>query len=1042
MSTDPNYTNQPAADAGAESVARATEILQSADDDADAGLAQGLARRVEWMKLGARLEALGEADLARELFGRVKEWARGEGEKILAGALADARDILKLSRRVAQLGEAEKEEAQKRVYRELARKLHDKAKATAIEAARDILKGAEKTPGEILKLAKALGDLDEFSLGVRILDEARAHRDFGRARADGDPAKVERERISIIQKRALFTYKDVNRPLGTRLDEALEFLEQHANLPTTVDHETLGLAGSIHKRKWDLDKRETHLRRSLDYYRRGYKQGPQGDQGYTSINAAYVLDLLAYLNASEPETAKNYRDEARQIRGEIAEKVPPLVEPPLADKLKTAWLADEWFFYSTVGEAHLGLGAFESALEWLVRRPQEMAVRPPDWEFESTARQLANLVRVQNSPAADFSKGEAWRAFEQFLRDSPMGETSDVSAAAVRRSFEGKAGLALSGGGFRASLFHIGVLARLAELDLLRHVEVISCVSGGSIVGAHYYLEVRRLLQEKPDGQVTKEDYVEIVRKVERDFLAGVQTNIRTRVITDSRAVRRMLRKDYSRTARLGELYEEQLYSRVADEVGTQFSASGRLGKRHMHELTIHPRRQDGEVWKDFKPRNHNWRRVAKAPILILNAATLNTGHNWQFTATYMGEAPATIHREVDSVYRLRRKYYTEGPHSEAEPQFVRLGAAVAASSCVPVLFEPLAFDDMYDGPDGARVSVKLVDGGVCDNQGVAGLLEQDCTSLLVSDGSGQIDPLHRPSAKALSVAMRSNGILQARVRGTQYRELDARLSAAMLGGLMFVHLKKDLDNNPINWAGCPPESQIAPLDSRRVLTSYGVSKDVQRRLAALRTDLDSFSDREAYALMASAYLMTEHEHRQRLADPGAEPVPRGDWKFLRLADELKDGRAETRLNQVLDAGGGLFFKMWKLDPQLKARARQLGLLLGGAAGLVALVALAALVALVLAAWSFLAGGGAGFISPRLLTWVGVLVVGVLLSLVALGLIALLVYFVKLRGVPQWGDSLAHAAVGGLLLVVGCPAARHHMRNYEQRYLDWGKLEG
>jgi predicted acylesterase/phospholipase RssA len=30
-----------------------------------------------------------------------------------------------------------------------------------------------------------------------------------------------------------------------------------------------------------------------------------------------------------------------------------------------------------------------------------------------------------------------------------------------------KLGLALSGGGFRASLFHIGVLARMAELDLL-----------------------------------------------------------------------------------------------------------------------------------------------------------------------------------------------------------------------------------------------------------------------------------------------------------------------------------------------------------------------------------------------------------------------------------------------------------------------------------------------------------------------------------------------------------------------------------------------
>ena len=37
--------------------------------------------------------------------------------------------------------------------------------------------------------------------------------------------------------------------------------------------------------------------------------------------------------------------------------------------------------------------------------------------------------------------------------------------------FLGKVGLGLSGGGFRASLFHIGVLARLAELDILRHVE-------------------------------------------------------------------------------------------------------------------------------------------------------------------------------------------------------------------------------------------------------------------------------------------------------------------------------------------------------------------------------------------------------------------------------------------------------------------------------------------------------------------------------------------------------------------------------------------
>jgi len=51
-----------------------------------------------------------------------------------------------------------------------------------------------------------------------------------------------------------------------------------------------------------------------------------------------------------------------------------------------------------------------------------------------------------------------------------------------------KLGLALSGGGSRAAFFHIGVLASMAEVGLLRQVEVISTVSGGSIVGALYYL--------------------------------------------------------------------------------------------------------------------------------------------------------------------------------------------------------------------------------------------------------------------------------------------------------------------------------------------------------------------------------------------------------------------------------------------------------------------------------------------------------------------------------------------------------------------------
>jgi NTE family protein len=45
-------------------------------------------------------------------------------------------------------------------------------------------------------------------------------------------------------------------------------------------------------------------------------------------------------------------------------------------------------------------------------------------------------------------------------------------------------GLALSGGGFRAAAFHLGVFRKLEEHQLLFKLDLLSCVSGGSIAGA------------------------------------------------------------------------------------------------------------------------------------------------------------------------------------------------------------------------------------------------------------------------------------------------------------------------------------------------------------------------------------------------------------------------------------------------------------------------------------------------------------------------------------------------------------------------------
>lgn len=44
-----------------------------------------------------------------------------------------------------------------------------------------------------------------------------------------------------------------------------------------------------------------------------------------------------------------------------------------------------------------------------------------------------------------------------------------------------KIGIALSGGGYRATVFHLGVLARMAEDGLLEQIRFVSSVSGGSI---------------------------------------------------------------------------------------------------------------------------------------------------------------------------------------------------------------------------------------------------------------------------------------------------------------------------------------------------------------------------------------------------------------------------------------------------------------------------------------------------------------------------------------------------------------------------------
>jgi predicted acylesterase/phospholipase RssA len=739
---------------------------------------------------------------------------------------------------------------------------HDELKGVLVRVGRAALQGG-LGPDTLAGLAQVLNEHQEFGYARRLMRRARE--------ATQDP-----ERKRALQRReALFTYKDLELPAGPRFDRALEILDEGILLKECEDADWLGLAGAILKRRWQVGGSSDDLDQARWCYLRGWELEDDPERCYPGINAAYVLDLLASIRQEravvptpEPDAL---RAQADAIRAEVARLMQELVKQGKS----------HWWHAMTLVEAHFGLGQIDQALEALKLEVAEDY--RPEWWLESTATQLLSLAQLRGLETAG----------APVLRELVPDAAIDPAQLAT-----GKVGLALSGGGFRASLFHVGVLARLAELDLLRRVEVLSCVSGGSIAGAFYYLKLRERLQQTEDDEIGPGDYVALVAELAAELLDAVQGNLRVRLTSRFDANWRMLRSDaYSRTDQIGELLEERIFSRVKKhrDDGTPWL---------VRELGVRPAGAAG----GFSPVWGNWQRRAKVPMLVLNATALNTGHTWQFTATWMGEPPTTADEEIDANYRLRRMYYGDArpPHGD-----VTLGRAVAASACVPVLFPPVAFDGLYDD-----LTVKLVDGGVHDNQGVASLLEQDCSTLIVSDASGQMGERDDPGISLGSVARRTNSMLSARVRAAQFGDLSSRVRSCALRALVYVHMRKGLDAEPRNWVDCQdpyePADDITRTSQEARRAGYGIDEAVQRALSELRTDLDAFADDEALALMAAGYTMARYELETVLPEVAmADPpvTPKEPWVFAPMLATLGRPGRETGLDVALSVGRSLFFK-------------------------------------------------------------------------------------------------------------------------------------
>lgn len=461
-----------------------------------------------------------------------------------------------------------------------------------------------------------------------------------------------------------------------------------------------------------------------------------------------------------------------------------------------------------------------------------------------------------------------------------------------------KLGLALSGGGFRAALFHIGVLARLAELDLLRQVAVLSTVSGGSIIGASYYLKLKQLLEgQRADHPApTPEAYLTIIRELEQEFLAAVQQNIRMRAFLDPIKNAKMVREDYSRSDRMGELYTEYFFGPI-------------LGTRDVHLTHVHitPKGQ----LPGFDVDQYNIESDYKIPILTVNATCLNTGHPWHFTGSWIGEPlasqsptrslgknPPLKQLRFDGVYRddpLK-------PLSEKQKNKLReitLGDAVAASACVPGIFDPLAIHDLYENSQGEEIVVELVDGGVFDNQGLDALFAAGCTHIICSDASGQLEDERVLSTRFYNVIERSTDTMMDRIRQQGFYVLDDKTTES---GYAFFHLRETFPASP---------------DYPAIPGDPGKPDSHVYRLANLRTDLDAFSDLEAYTLMYDGYCLSSAaiEAKKGLGIP-AKPLPRlQDWRFLSIREVLKDPAKSETLLKNLKVGRQQFFKPYYLTP-------------------------------------------------------------------------------------------------------------------------------
>lgn len=239
-------------------------------------------------------------------------------------------------------------------------------------------------------------------------------------------------------------------------------------------------------------------------------------------------------------------------------------------------------------------------------------------------------------------------------------------------------GLALSGGGSRAIAFHLGCLRALHDLDLLNRVEVISSVSGGSVISAMY--------------AYSRESFREFDERVVELLRRGLQGDIFREVL---------------RPISIGKV----LYNRMVANVCFVFRMLIRLVRAFVRH----------GAWPHLRPPSRNYSRseafrdvlakslfgdtvvrdVARSSLhTVINATELRTGSAFRFGSKQSG------------CWRF----------GTIAPEDALVADAVAASAAYPAYLPAIERKYRFtkNGVTSVPTRVMLTDGGVFENLGVS----------------------------------------------------------------------------------------------------------------------------------------------------------------------------------------------------------------------------------------------------------------------------------------------------------------------------------